>query len=80
MDTFNKEIASWDPESWADLFLESGARYVVMTTKHHDGFQLWPSQVRNPYQPNYVASRNIIGEITQAVRDRGMRMGLYYSG
>ena len=35
---------SYDPEEWADLFEHSGAKYVVLTTKHHDGFALWPSR------------------------------------
>ena len=35
----------YDPEQWADIFNASGANYVVLTSKHHEGFTLWPSQV-----------------------------------
>src|SRR5215469_1234774 len=46
--TFNRETARWDPAKWSALFHKTGARYVVLTTKHHDGFRLWPSEVANP--------------------------------
>ena len=70
----------WQPNEWATLFSEAGARYVVLVTKHHDGFCLWDS----PLQPqwNSVVSgprRNIVAELTAAVRSHGMRMGFYYS-
>lgn len=50
----------------------------MLTTKHHDGLLLWPSKTTN--QSGRVAARDIVGELTQAVRKQGMRMGLYYSG
>jgi alpha-L-fucosidase len=78
--TFNEEIKKWDPGEWASLLKEIGARYVVLTTKHHDGFLLWPSRQPNPFKPNYFASRDIVGELTSAVRNQGLHMGLYYSG
>lgn len=70
----------WNPDEWADLFQYAGAKYVVLVTKHYDGYCLWDS----PQQPqwNSVASgpkRNIVEELTTAVRDEGMRMGFYYS-
>jgi alpha-L-fucosidase len=77
---FNATSAGWDPGSWAGLFKRAGARYVVLTTKHHDGFLLWPSRHPNPNQPGYRAERDLVGELTQAVRAAGLRMGLYYSG
>ena len=77
---FNREIAAWKPADWADLFASAGARYVVLTTKHHDGFLLWPSEHRNPKAPDFIASRDLVGELTDAVRGRGLRMGFYYSG
>ena len=80
--TFNKEVRKWKPEEWADLFRKAGARYVVLTTKHHDGFTLWPSRVRNPHRtPEQSGTeRDLVGELTQAVRRQGLQMGLYYSG
>jgi len=76
---FNESIRDWNPNDWADLFKRAGARYVVLTTKHHDGFCLWPTQHSNPRKEGYFAKRDIVGELAQAVRARGMRMGLYYS-
>lgn len=70
----------WDPEEWAELFEKSGARYVLLVSKHHDGYCLWPSQ----YAPNWNTvdigpHRDICGELTEAVRAHGLRMGFYYS-
>jgi alpha-L-fucosidase len=79
---FNREVARWNPDAWAELFEAAGARYVVLTTKHHDGFTLWPSATRNPHRPpdRQGAERDLVGELTGAVRRHGMRMGVYYSG
>jgi len=77
---FNASLADWDPDAWADLFARSGAGYVVLVTKHHDGFLLWPSDVPNPHIPDWKASRDIVGELSAAVRARGLRFGVYYSG
>ena len=77
---FNEAIQRWNPDSWADLFQRVGARYVVLTTKHHDGFNLWPTQHPCPRKPGYQAARDLVGELTQAVRAKGLRMGLFYSG
>lgn len=77
---FNQATQNWDAGAWADLFQRVGAQYVVLTTKHHDGFLLWPSEHPNPFYPNHHAQRDLVGELTAAVRGRGMKMGLYYSG
>ena len=79
---FNEAVQKWDPNTMAALFEDVGARYVVLTSKHHDGFTLWPSSVVNPHRKpdQQHASRDIVGELTQAVRAHNMRMGLYYSG
>jgi alpha-L-fucosidase len=77
---FNREIQNWNPEEMADVFKKIGAKYVVLGTKHHDGFLLWPSEHHNPNKENYHASRDIVGELTKAVRNRGLKMGFYYSG
>jgi len=77
---FNEAIEKWDPDQMADLFKKAGAKYVVLVTKHHDGFLLWPSKYPNPNKKNYMASRNIAGELTDAVKNKGMKMAFYYSG
>ena len=81
MPIFNKGLERWDPSMWAKLFQRTGGRYVVLDTKHHDGFTLWPSKVQNPKRPGKLcASRDVVGDLTAAVRSAGMKMGLYYSG
>ena len=77
---FNEAVQRWNPDNMAALFQQVGARYVVLTTKHHDGFTLWPTQHPCPRKPDYFTTRDLTGELTNAVRARGMRMGLYYSG
>jgi alpha-L-fucosidase len=81
---FNRESKKWDPDRMAAVFHDAGARYVVLTSKHHEGFTLWPSSTPNPtpsIKPSELhAERDIVGELTAAVQKQGMKMGLYYSG
>jgi alpha-L-fucosidase len=82
IDSFNRQSKEWRPESWASLFKKTGARYVVLTSKHHEGFRLWPSTVVNPRAAGrrLNSERDLAGELTAAVRSAGMKMGIYYSG
>lgn len=70
----------FNPDEWAELFKEAGAKYVVLTSKHHDGFCLWPS-TQSPHWNSVVMGPHvdIIDTLSQAVRDTGLRFGLYYS-
>jgi alpha-L-fucosidase len=78
---FNRTVEAWNPESWAALFSQVGARYIVLTSKHHEGFLLWPSARTSPKRPpKFSTTRDLVGELTDSVRRHGMRMGLYYSG
>ena len=77
---FEMAAEAFDADAWADLFQAAGAKYVVFVTKHHDGFCLWPTAVENPWRPGWNSKRDFVGELAQAVRARGMRFGLYYSG
>ena len=81
---FNRESKKWNPDDWAKTFHDAGARYVVLTTKHHEGFTLWPSTTVNPNpsipQNQRHAERDIVGDFAAAVRKTDMKMGLYYSG
>jgi alpha-L-fucosidase len=70
----------WTPDSWVDLFAEAGATYIVLVTKHHDGFCLWPTEVTHPHLPRWSHDRDLVGDLAAAVRRRGMRFGVYYSG
>jgi alpha-L-fucosidase len=77
---FAEASAGWNPDGWASLLAETGARYAVLTTKHHDGYCLWPSQVPHPKGWNHWRSqRDLVGEYARALRGVGLRCGLYYS-
>ena len=70
----------FDPDQWADLFARSGARYVILTSKHHDGFCLWPSAYSwNWNSVDIGPHRDLVGELGESVRAKNMRMCLYYS-
>ncbi len=75
----------FDPDQWADIFKKAGAKYVVLTSKHHDGFCLWPSEHANqswgrPWNSvDEGPHRDLLGDLAKAVRDKGLRMGFYYS-
>jgi len=77
---FDEATRQFQPAAWADLFAEAGVRYVVLVSKHHDGWTLWPSATPNPFIPGWHATRDLVGELGAAVRGRGLRYGLYYSG
>ncbi|MCB0932291.1 MAG: alpha-L-fucosidase [Mycobacterium sp.] len=78
--TFNAGAAAADMAAIAAVCRDAGAGYVVLTTKHHDGFCLWPTELEHPRKGRYHCDRDIVGDLSRAVRDAGMRMGLYYSG
>jgi alpha-L-fucosidase len=70
----------FEPEQWAELFKRSGAQYVALTSKHHDGFCLWPSEHSWSWNSSDIGPhRDLAGELTAAVRTRGLKMGFYYS-
>jgi alpha-L-fucosidase len=69
----------FDPGSWADLFRDAGARYVVMTAKHGDEFAMWPSKVNRRNAMKMGPHRDLAGELAAAVRSRGMKMGFYHN-
>ncbi len=70
----------WDPTQWSELFKRAGAKYVVLTSKHHEGFTLWPSeQSWNWNSVDVGPHRDICGDLSKAVKDAGLRMGMYYS-
>ena len=70
----------FDPAKWASLFRRAGAKYVILTSKHHDGYALWPSP-ESPYWNSAAVGpgRDIAGELTAAVKAEGLRSGFYYS-
>jgi len=77
---FERAAQRWVPDDWAELFQKAGAGYAVLTAKHVDGYLLWPSQVGNLARPGYQSRRDLVGEFAAAMRGRGLRAGLYYTG
>src|SRR4029453_1240191 len=75
----------FDPDHWAEVFANSGAKYVVLTSKHHEGFTLWPNKdaSRTWGRPWNVVEigpkRDLLGDLSEVVRRKGLRMGYYYS-
>ncbi len=75
----------FDPGHWADVFARSGAKYVVLTSKHHEGFALWPSPEASktwgrPWNAVEIGpKRDLLGDLNEAVRRKNLRMGFYYS-
>ncbi|GAA6204541.1 alpha-L-fucosidase [Thalassotalea sp. SU-HH00458] len=80
---FNAEM--FDPDHWANVFQDAGAKYVVLTSKHHDGYTLWPNKHASdsfgmPWNSQEVGpKRDLVGELTNAVNKTDVKMGLYYS-
>ena len=71
---------NFDAKAWAKLFRRAGAKYVVLTSKHHDGFALWPS----PESPYYNAAamgpgRDLAREYCDAMAAEGLKRGFYFS-
>ena len=70
----------FEPNDWAKVFKASGAKYVVLTSKHHEGFTLWPSlESWNWNAVDVGPHRDLAGDLINAVRAEGLRMGYYYS-
>jgi alpha-L-fucosidase len=71
---------AYDPEAWASLIKESGARYAVLTTKHHDGVALWDTKEKHyDVVDNTPARRDLVAPFFSALRKRGIKAGAYYS-
>ncbi len=65
----------FDPNAWADLFRKAGARYVVPVAEHHDGFQMYASEISHWNAAEMGPCRNVLGELKKSVEERGMTMG-----
>jgi len=68
-----------DPRQWARLAREAGQKYMVLTTKHHEGFCLYDTKLTDYKSTNSPARRDLVAEYVEAARAEGMRVGLYYS-
>ena len=81
MDQKNSFTASkYNPKEWVDLIKESGARYTVITTKHHDGIALWDTKAGNlSTVKSTPAGRDLIDPFVKEVRKQDLKLGFYYS-
>ena len=71
---------NFDADAWAKVFKDAGARYVVITSKHHDGFALFDSMVSDYNIVDYTDfKRDIIKELSEACHKVGLKFGVYYS-
>ncbi|MFW0773805.1 alpha-L-fucosidase [Paenarthrobacter nitroguajacolicus] len=69
----------YDPREWARTARDAGMKYVVLTTKHHDGFCLWDSALTDYKATNTPAGRDLIAPYVEALRAEGLRVGFYHS-
>ena len=82
-DQFKAEL--YNPDEWARLFEKSGAKYIVLTSKHHDGYALWPNNDASRSWGRGWNSlvtgprRDLLGDLFRAVRKTSVRAGMYYS-
>lgn len=72
--------ARYDPWEWAALFARAGARYAVLTARHHDGVALWDTALDDlDVVRRTPAARDLVGPYAEALREQGLKVGLYYS-
>lgn len=72
--------SKYDPQKWAELFKKIGAKYVIMTSKHHDGVALFDTKYSDlNVLEKTPAGRDLVAGYTDAVREAGMKVGIYYS-
>jgi len=77
MQKFNP--ARFNAEEWADLMLEAGQKFLLITTKHHDGFCLWDTALTDKKITNTPFRRDVLAELAVALRDRGLQFHFYHS-
>ncbi len=84
LDEYRRRAEAFNPvrfnaEEWADLMVEAGHRFLVITSKHHDGFCLWHSEQTNFTIANTPFKRDVLAELARALADRGLGLHFYYS-
>ena len=73
------KMEDFDADEWIDLAISGGFKYVVIITKHHDGFHMWDTEYSDYKITNAPMARDYIKELTDACHKKGMPIGLYYS-
>ena len=76
-DLFDPDL--FNPKAWAETAYKAGMKYLVFTAKHHDGFCMWDSQYTDFKVTNTPCGRDLLKEIVDAFRAKGIKIGLYYS-
>nr|WP_294901205.1 alpha-L-fucosidase [uncultured Pedobacter sp.] len=73
--------SKFDANTWATIAEQAGMKYMVMVSKHHDGFALWDSKssTNNFDSMHSAAHRDFVGEYVKACRAKGLKVGIYYS-
>ena len=69
----------FDASAWANLAVQAGMKYMVLTTRHHDGFCLFDSKASDFTAPKTAAGRDLVAEYAAACRKAGLKVGFYYS-
>ncbi len=69
----------YDPTVWARMARAAGMKYVVLTSKHHEGFCLWDSDLTDYKATNTPAGRDLVGPFVEACRGEGLKVGFYHS-
>lgn len=70
---------NYDPDKWIRAARDAGFTYAVLTTKHHEGFALWPSAYGNFNTKNYMGGKDLLKPFVDACRKYGLKLGFYYS-
>ena len=81
---YERAACAWNPQGfdarrWAQIAVEGGFRYAVLTTRHHDGYCLWNTQTTDYSSAAQAPKRDFVAEYVAAFREAGLRVGLYYS-
>ncbi len=69
----------YDPDKWCKAAKDAGFTYMVLTTRHHDGFAMWPSAFGEFSTKNFMGGRDLVKPFVDACRKNGIKVGLYYS-
>ncbi len=77
-ETWNPD--KYDPDKWMEAAKRAGFAYSVFTSRHHDGYALWPSGHGDWHTGEYMGGRDLVKDYVEASRKYGMRIGFYYSG
>jgi alpha-L-fucosidase len=80
-DNFYKEFnpTKFNAQNWMQLMKDGGMKYIILTSKHHDGFALWPSKYTDYDMANTPSKRDLVREISTAAKKNGIVFGSYYS-